>query len=156
MNGNTAACDAENRQISVTEPASAGGAVESYQYDGAGQRVVKSGGGNQTTYVYDGLGRLAAEYATAANTSPCTTCYLSVDQLGSTRLVTDGSGRVKGRHDYLPFGEEIAAGQAGRGAQWGPGNDSINQKFTGKERDAESGLDYFGASGDDCHTRREG
>jgi RHS repeat-associated protein len=27
----------------------------------------------------------------------------------------------------------------------GPGNDAVNQKFTAKERDSESGLDYFGA-----------
>ncbi len=30
-------------------------------------------------------------------------------------------------------------------AEWGAGNDSINQKFTAKERDSQSGLDYFGA-----------
>lgn len=34
---------------------------------------------------------------------------------------------------------------AGRNSQWGSGNDTINQKFTGKERDSESGPDWFGA-----------
>jgi RHS repeat-associated protein len=41
--------------------------------------------------------------------------------------------------DYLPFGEEIArtdCGAVGRGQA---------RKFTGKERDSETGLDYFGA-----------
>jgi RHS repeat-associated protein len=52
---------------------------------------------------------------------------------------------VVARHDYLPFGEEVQASQFGRDGRWGPGNDSVNQKFTGKERDSESGLDYFGA-----------
>jgi RHS repeat-associated protein len=52
---------------------------------------------------------------------------------------------VIGRHDYLPFGEEIAANTAGRNAQFGPAVDTVTQKFTGNERDAESGLDYFGA-----------
>jgi RHS repeat-associated protein len=59
--------------------------------------------------------------------------------------VTDSGANVIGRHDFLPFGEEIAANTAGRNAQWGPGNDTVNQKFTGKERDQETGLDYFGA-----------
>jgi RHS repeat-associated protein len=68
---------------------------------------------------------------------------LSYDHLGSVRMVTDQSGNVVSRHDYLPFGEEIT-GSAGRGAQWGAADD-VNQKFTGKERDAETGLDYFGA-----------
>jgi RHS repeat-associated protein len=37
--------------------------------------------------------------------------------------------------DYYPYGGEIAVS----------GSDSNRYKFTGKERDAESGLDYFGA-----------
>ena len=42
----------------------------------------------------------------------------------------------------MPFGEEVTAGRNG---QWGAGGDAVDQKFTGKERDSESGLDYFGA-----------
>ena len=105
----------------------------------------KSGASGTTVFVYDTMGKLAAEYSTAANTPPCTTCYLSADHLGSTRLVTDSAANVIGQHDYLPFGEEIAASAAGRNAQWGPGTDTVNQKFTGKERDSETALDYFGA-----------
>jgi RHS repeat-associated protein len=48
------------------------------------------------------------------------------------------------RHDYLPFGEEIPSGYANRGADWAA-DDSVKQKFTGQERDQETGLDYFGA-----------
>jgi RHS repeat-associated protein len=98
-----------------------------------------------TIFVYDALGRMAAEYSTAVDTPSCVTCYLSPDHLGTPRLITDQSGIVVARHDYLPFGEEIPANTVGRNSQWGPGNDSINQKLTGKERDSESGLDYFGA-----------
>jgi RHS repeat-associated protein len=130
--------DAENRQT-----AASGGYT--YTYDGAGRRVMKVGGGVTTVFVYDAMGELAAEYSNAANTSPCLTCYLSYDHLGTTRLVTDASGRVVSRHDYLPFGEEIPSGVGGRDGAWGSGADGVNQKFTGKERDAESGLDYFGA-----------
>src|SRR5690348_8930533 len=74
----------------------------------------------------------------------CQTCYLVADHLGSTRLVMDEAGTVIGRHDYLPFGEEIPGGLAGRSSQWGATNDIVNQKFTGKERDTETALDYFG------------
>lgn len=144
-NGDTLGYDAENRQVTVTEPPSLGGGTEYIAYDGDGKRVAKSGPAGTTVYVYDVLGQLAAEYATVAGPAPCHTCYLTWDHLGSTRLVTDENGAAVARHDFLPFGEEIAAGSAARGAQWGSGNDAVNQKFTAKERDAESGLDYFGA-----------
>jgi RHS repeat-associated protein len=116
-----------------------------YAYDGKSKRVGKSNPTSATTFVYDALGQLAMEVSSVATVPECVTCYLSDDQLGSTRLVTDGSGNVVARHDYLPFGYEIqASDNAGRGIQFG-GYDNINQKFTGKERDVESGLDYFGA-----------
>jgi RHS repeat-associated protein len=114
--------------------------------------VQKVGPSDSTVYIYDALGRLAAEYAAAAGASQCSTCYLTRDMLGTPRLVTDQSGSLVAWHDYLPFGEEIAANTAGRnnppGALagvnfWGAGADTINQKFTGQERDAESGLDWF-------------
>ena len=145
--------DAENRQTS----AMGGLTAASYSYDGDGRRVQKvtcpagtlpctaaSTGATVTTYVYDVSGKLAAEYSTNPGTPQCTTCYLTADQLGSTRMMTDGTtGAVVGLHDYLPFGEEIPDGMGGRGALYGL--PSPNQKFTGKERDSETGLDYFGA-----------
>jgi RHS repeat-associated protein len=65
-------------------------------------------------------------------------------------MVTDAGGTVKALHDFLPFGEEVPAGIGGRSSDYYPAgtlaiNDTINQKFTGKERDGETGLDYFGA-----------
>jgi RHS repeat-associated protein len=135
--------DAESRQIGVsnTNP----GMQATYSYDGDGKRVMRSINGASTTYVYDAAGELAAEYDSAPPAvPPCTTCYLSWDHLGSTRLVTDQSDNVVSRHDYLPFGEEIAAGVGGRTSVWGA-SDLVTQKFTSKERDSESGLDYFGA-----------
>ena len=138
--GATQSYDAENRISQVT-----GSGTTSYGYDGNGRRVTKSSASGSTVYVYDAGGQLAAEYSTIANTSPCTTCYLGTDHLGTTRLVTDKSGLVVARHDYTPFGEEIPAGTADRDGHWGAFGDTVNQKFTGKERDSESGLDYFGA-----------
>lgn len=53
---------------------------------------------------------------------------------------------VVSRHDYLPFGEEINAGVGGRTvAMKYVINEGLTQRFTGKEWDAETGLDYFGA-----------
>jgi len=50
------------------------------------------------------------------------------------------------RHDYLPFGEEIPSSVGGRSSVVGYSTaDDTRQKFTQKERDSESGLDYFGA-----------
>ncbi len=106
------------------------------------QKILPSG---TTNYVYDAFGRLVAEYATNPTESPCTTCYLSYDHLGSVRMVTDASATVIARHDFLPFGEELPPNSASRNGQWGPGDDNITQKFTGQIRDEETDLDYFNA-----------
>ncbi len=93
-------------------------------------------------YIRFGGQVVAIENATAG--APCQTCYLSYDHLGSVRMVTDQNAAIIARHDYLPFGEEILGGEAGRSSQWGA-TDSVNQKFTGQERDAETNLDFFQA-----------
>ena len=140
---NTLVYDAENRITTETDGANRG--VTTHTYDGNGHRVVKSNSAGTTVFVYDAFDRMAAEYTTVAENPTCITCYLSPDHLGTTRLVTDQNAAIVARHDYLPFGEEVPSGMFGRDAHWGAGNDSIRQKFTGKERDSESGLDYFGA-----------
>jgi RHS repeat-associated protein len=46
----------------------------------------------------------------------------------------------------MPFGEELCSGVGGRTTGMGfCVNDGIRQQFTSKERDVETGLDYFGA-----------
>jgi RHS repeat-associated protein len=50
------------------------------------------------------------------------------------------------RQDYLPFGEEIPAGYAGRSSSLLFGaSDGVEQKFTGQIRDSETGMDFFTA-----------
>jgi RHS repeat-associated protein len=137
---NCLAYDAENRLISYTPSNTA------YSYDGNGQRVMKQSASDSTVYVYDAFRQLAAEYDTGGSPlSPCSTCYLFSDFLGSVRMITDQNGQVVSRHDYLPFGEELFGAALGRPNPWGPLADTVSQRFTGKERDSESGLDYFGA-----------
>jgi len=144
-NGDALSYDAENRQASATEPSSLGGGIETYSYDAMGQRVIKSTSSAGTYYIYDLFGQLAAEYNTsAAASSPCQTCYLSYDHLGSVRVMTDPTGNVVARHDYLPFGEELQASAPGRDSNFGTA-DNMSLRFTGQLRDNETGLDYFNA-----------
>ena len=73
--------------------------------------------------------------------------WLVADHLGTPRMIVNKSGSLSSvkRHDYLPFGEELSADIGGRTPTQGYSGDSIRQKFTRKERDNETGLDYFGA-----------
>ena len=133
--------DGENRLTSSTINT----ATTTNSYDGEGRRVSKVSGGLTTVYAYDVAGDLAAEYNSGTVGQPaCTTCFLTADHLGSTRLVTSAAGAAIACHDYLPSGEEIPSGIGGRSSCYGA-TDGVTQRFTSKERDAESGLDFFGA-----------
>jgi RHS repeat-associated protein len=68
--------------------------------------------------------------------------YYHLDAIGNVRAVTNAAGQVIERHDYLPFGEECTTGPCAANLSLGSGQP---RGFTGKERDAETGLDYFGA-----------
>jgi len=161
VGGNTATYNAENQLISV----SSGSATETMLYDALGRRVQKTPyGGPTTTYVYDAFG-LATEYVNGAWSKDyiadgagnlyatenalggaCTTCYFGGDHLGSTRLITDQTGKIVARHDFLPYGEEIPVNQAGRTSAWNFGSTTdVTEKFTGQIRDSENGIDYFNA-----------
>ena len=50
-------------------------------------------------------------------------------------MITDSAGVIKAESDYYPWGGELKF----------VNNDSNDYKFTGKKRDIETGLDYFGA-----------
>lgn len=67
-----------------------------------------------------------------------TVLYYHLDALGSVRAVSNQAGQVVETHDYLPYGEE-SCGSGGCGPAAQP------KRFTGKDRDVETGLDYFGA-----------
>lgn len=118
----------------------------SYTYDGDGKRVSKSNGklywygnggdpiaetdasGNTTDeYIFFGGKRIARRDA-AGNI-----VYYMADHLGTSRIVTSTSGSILDESDFYPFGgERVITASSGN-----------TYKFTGKERDTESGLDYF-------------
>ena len=81
----------------------------------------------------------------SASAQPSNIHWLVVDHLGSTRMTIDKTGSLAGvrRNDYLPFGEQLVATQGLRTTAMGYGADDTRQKFTSKERDEETGLDYF-------------
>jgi RHS repeat-associated protein len=136
------AYDAENRQVTFCP---SGISCEQYVYDGNGQRVQKydssSPSTTTVTYAYDASGQLATE--SGGTSAASGTQYLTADHLGSTRLVTDAMGVATERHDYQPFGYEVSGGWRTAVMAYAP--ETVRQQFTGKERDAETGLDYFGA-----------
>ena len=150
--------DAENKLKTVN------GATDVYRYDGDGNRIRKNFTGGETLRMVYSSSRLLAEYdltngslkkeyiygATGliATIEPSPgTRYITSDHLGSPRVVTNSSAGVVSRHDYMPFGDELGSGVGGRTTGMGfvVTGDGLRQKFTGKERDSENGLDYFGA-----------
>jgi RHS repeat-associated protein len=115
-------------------------------YDAEGRRVRKeTTSGGTEYYQYGADQELLADYGSGGMSG---VQFLTADALGSTRVVTDGAGEVTNRWDYDPYGGLIAV--AGTG-EWRSGKAGYRntagprQRFTGKERDAETGLDYFGA-----------
>ncbi len=145
--GTTYSYDAENRISSTLG--------FTYLYDADGNRVQKINGSTSpatgTLYWYmsvgivaesDLSGNLQAEYTffngerVARKDFPGNAIsYYFSDHLKTATVITDSAGHIKSESDYYPWGGEI---QLSNG-------DSNHYKFTGKERDPESSLDYFGA-----------
>ncbi len=116
--------------------------IGTYFYDGNGARIKKITNTETTIFVYSG-GKLIAEYSTQQATIPSIS-YLTNDHLGSPRVITDQNGEVISRRDFMPFGEELNSGIGGRETtqKYNATNDEIRQKFTGYQKDQESGLDF--------------
>jgi RHS repeat-associated protein len=146
--------DAENRQVAYCyayNPSctnTPGTGVTVYYYDGEGQRVEQIDPTTGTTvFVYDAFGNLVADYGTLPAPPASPTEYVTVDDLGTTRLITDTSGNVLERHDFEPFGFELMGTEGGWRTSvsgYGVMPTSVRQQFTGQERDG-TGLDYFQA-----------
>jgi RHS repeat-associated protein len=77
---------------------------------------------------------------TAATLTNTATYFYVWDQVGSIRLVTDGTGAVVVEHDYEPYGVEILPN-----APTSMPTDALagTHLYTGQERDGDTGLDNF-------------
>ncbi|MGH9554618.1 MAG: RHS repeat domain-containing protein [Terriglobales bacterium] len=130
--------DAENRITTV--------AGVTYTYDGDGERVKKSNGklywaGNDPLAESDLSGNLTAEYIffggrriARLDLPSVAVHYYYADHLGSSNVVANATGTaIEDESDFYPFGGERVI----------TNSDPNAYKFTGKERDTESGLDYF-------------
>lgn len=143
--------DAENH---LTQASGMFGGPWNYVHDGKGLRVQKStSASNGTLYWRAITGVTIAETDTtgsttnsayeeyiffggqriASRTASGTVNYYYADQVGSTVTMTDASGNRCYQATFTPYGEEHTAQTP---------TCSTNYKFTGYERDAETGLDY--------------
>ena len=140
--------DLENRMTKFV-----GSTTDIYLYDGDGQRVKKTtpavslywyGATGNVLDETSGNGTLVSEYIffngtrVARRDADNTVKYYFADDLGSASVITNDHGAMTpplAESDYYPYGGEIPI----------TSGDLNHYKFTGKERDAESGLDMFGA-----------
>jgi RHS repeat-associated protein len=117
-----------------------GNIVKQYYYDTAGQMIMEANADGTTARaeIYAGSRHLA----TWSNNS---TYFNHADWLGTERVRSFGSGTKTGQIcetiTSLPFGDGLSTVPQNGGCTPDP---SPNY-FTGKERDSETGLDYFGA-----------
>jgi RHS repeat-associated protein len=121
-----------------------------YLYDGAGRRVSKSNGklywygsGGEILAETDASGNILNEYVffggrrVAMLPAGGNAQYYVEDLLGTSRVMTTNTGTLCYDGDFYPYGGERTYTNA-----CPAGN---NYKFEGKERDAETGNDDFGA-----------
>lgn len=107
-----------------------GDVIERHRWATAG------GGENALVHVMDGGARVALVRtgpAHPANAGPSVR-YEFGDHLGSAAVTVDDTGAWINREEYFPYGETSFGGFARK-----------RYRFTGKERDEESGLAYHGA-----------
>jgi RHS repeat-associated protein len=143
--GLTMVYDAENRMTSA--------AGVTYTYDGDGKRAMKSTAGtppqpfklywygtsSDPLFETDAAGTVTDEYIffggkrTARKKSSGEINYYFADYLGSSRVVTSDTGSILDDSDFYPFGKEVPFASAADNPYL----------FTGKERDTETGLDFF-------------
>jgi len=126
-----------------------------YLYNGDGERVETSGGASGTRiYAYDAVGHVVEEMsqtgavqneylyfgdqliARVPSQSTTAAYYYFGDNLGTSRVIVDQTGAKCYDADYFPWGAE---------QQVFTNTCPQNYKFTGKERDPDLAVDYFGA-----------
>jgi RHS repeat-associated protein len=120
--------DVGDRRVSKTVD----GVVENYYLDGEQIAFVTDGGGNETEHYLYGLNVdqvLAADSATGM-------LWALADRLGSIDTLTDADGHVVDERTFDSFGRLLSQSNPAVSFRYG---------YTGRELDAESGLDYYRA-----------
>lgn len=120
----------------------------SWRYDGLQSERL----GRNSKHIYLGATRILTKVARAdgyeTSEDSIKQYYYHNDHLGSAQLITNADGEEYERIEYTPYGElwvEKASAAS---------NIDIPYRFTGKERDEETGLYYFGARYLDPKTSR--
>ena len=154
--------DAENRLIQVDGTSgNCSTATACYVYEAEGRRVRKATSSGALDFLYDSDGHKVAEVdptgtflrgelfaagrhfaVFAPDPGPTgATFFMHADWLATERARTNMTGTACETIGSLPFGD----GQTISDSCGDSAGDVSPLHFTGKERDAESGLDYFGA-----------
>jgi len=117
--------------------------TNSYVLGSSNEQLTETdGNGNWKHSNVYAAGMLIATYDISPTGSPALHFQLA-DWLGTRRVQTDISGNTEETFASLAFGD----GQTSKTPSGAPAtaDDATEQHFTGKERDTESGNDYFGA-----------
>jgi RHS repeat-associated protein len=139
--------NAENMPASLTLTPPGGSATTvTLTYDGEGRRVKKQNGTNTVLYVdrlFEIRNGQPVKYIFAGDTRIARIMggevhFYHQDHLGSSTLVTKGTGTILDSNAFEPFGRV-------RGVSGGPDRADLVHTFTGQEFDAESGLYNYGA-----------
>lgn len=115
--------------------------TNTYILGASGEQLTETDGqGNWThTNVY-AAGSLIATYDADSRSGTQPLHFQLADWLGTRRVQTDYAGNIEETCNSLPFGNGLNCPTANLATA----DDATEHHFTGKERDAESGLDYFG------------
>ena len=126
-----------NAEATPTTPLSAGttgtgSTTEKYYLDGNQIAFVTDGGGNQMFHYLYGLN----VDQVMAQDSPAGMVWALADRLGSVETITDGEGVVVDKRTFDSFGRVLSESNPSVSFRYG---------YTGRDRDLESGLDYYRA-----------
>jgi RHS repeat-associated protein len=140
--------DFENRLVQAVVPGTNGGTT-TFKYDPFGRRIQKSGPLGTTNYLYDGInllvetdsaGNVLAKYSNQpgidqplSELRSGSPSYYEQDTLGSVTSLSDVSGVLANTYTFDGFGKQTSSS----------GSLTNPFRYTGREFDQETGIDYY-------------